>query len=163
MSNKTIADVEKGREKTGTPGTGKRRGRGFRARVATTLAIMAGVFVLVGSPASASAAHHNTDPLSTGCANGATTIHAGTVGSIAYEIRYSAVCGTNWVRVPQLNGTVYMLIRSHWGGSAVGGYQTGSGGSHWTPQVYAPGSTCITYWVQQIGGGDPATGNVTLC
>lgn len=163
MSNHMIADMEKVPETTRTPGTRQRPRRGFRVRVVTVLAAMASLVALVGSPASASAAHHDTDPLSTGCANGATTIHSGTVGSIAYEIRYSAACGTNWVRIPQLHGTVYMLIRSHWAGSAVGGYQTGSGGTHWTPQVYAPGSTCITYWVQQIGGGDPATGNVTLC
>lgn len=119
---------------------------------------------LSGGTALAGPEHHNTDPLGTGCSNSLTqTIKTGSVGSITYEIRYSPTCGTNWVRIPKLFGTVYMLIRSDWGGQAQGGYQTGSGGTHWTPQVYAPDSTCITYWVQQIGGGDPATGNVRLC
>ncbi len=133
------------------------------ARLAVLLSAIAALFVLITGAAAAGSNHHQTDPLSTGCASNASTIRTGSVGGINYEIRYSAACGTNWVRVPALSGTVYMLIRSDWGGNAVGGYQTGSGGSHWTPQVYAPGSTCITYWVQRIGNGDPATGNIRIC
>lgn len=147
----------------------RRVARGYRHRsLGSRFAILAvGVLSLLGvssGVASAGPEHHNGDPLGTGCANSLTkTIKTASVGSITYEIRYSPTCGTNWVRIPKLHGTVYMLIRSDWGGQAQGGYQTGSGGSHWTPQVYAPGATCITYWVQQIGGGDPATGNVRLC
>ncbi|PRY35711.1 DUF2690 domain-containing protein [Umezawaea tangerina] len=139
------------------------RPRSLARRVAVLLTAVAGMLALSTGAAVAGPEHHNTDPLNTGCAANATTITSGTVGGIFYEIRYSAACGTNWVRVPALNGTVYMVIRSDWGGGAVGGQQTGSGGSHWTPQVYAPGSTCVTYWVQRVGNGDPATGNVRLC
>jgi hypothetical protein len=140
------------------------RKRPLLTRLGLVLAAVAGMVTMLSAPASAGPGDHGTDPLASGCANGASTIRTGTVGSISYEIRYSAACGTNWVRVPHLYGTVYMLIRSDWGGPALGGYQSDSGGgSHWTPQVYAPGSTCITYWVQQIGGGDPATGNVRIC
>lgn len=132
-------------------------------KIAALLGTTTALLALTTGSATAGPEHHNTDPLGTGCASGASTIRSGSVGGINYEIRYSAACGANWVRVPALSGTVYLLIRSDWGGSAVGGYQTGSGGSHWTPQVYAPGSTCVTFWVQRIGSGDPATGNVRLC
>lgn len=134
------------------------------ARVVIMLAAVVGLLAVSAGPALAGPGHHNTDPLATGCSSSAYTVRSGTVGSIYYEVRYSSACGTNWVRVPNLYGTVYMVIRSDWGGSAVGGYQTGSGGVHWTPQVYAPGTTCSTYWVQQIGSnGNPATGNLRVC
>lgn len=144
-------------------GPSRRRGKTIVARVVVLLAAIVAILTASTQMALAGPQHHNTDPLGTGCASGASTISSGSVGGINFEIRYSSACGTNWVRVPSLNGTVYMVIRSDWGGSAVGGYQSGSGGTHWTPQVYAPGSTCITYWVQRIGNGDPATGNVRVC
>lgn len=104
-----------------------------------------------------------TDPLNTGCAAGAATAYSGSVAGMAYEIRYSSACGTNWVRIPSLDGGVHMVIKSAWGGGVVGGSQWGSGGGHWTPQVYAPGSTCITFYVERLISGSPNTRNIRLC
>lgn len=88
-------------------GRSQRRGRTIAARAMVLLAAIVAMLTASTQAARAGPQHHNTDPLGTGCAASASTIATGSVGGINYEIRYSSAGGTNWVRVPQLYGTVY--------------------------------------------------------
>ena len=120
--------------------------------------------VLVGvgvAPANATSGtgYDGTDPASTGCASNSTVIYSQNLyigGTSAYvgamEIRYSAACQTNWVRVYNASSSAtvsnkYVERRAQ--GSLTYFAQnvpdTYIGWSYGV-QVYAPGSTCI--WVQ---------------
>lgn len=126
-----------------------------RVRIArVVIAAVAAFGLVVGSalPASAAQSHNGLDPLASGCANGASTIAtfamknptSGSTIALA-EVRYSPACQTNWVRVtnPYPSGTVTltMVITAQNGNNT--GAVTTANGQHWSPMVYAPGSTCI--------------------
>ncbi|WNV87201.1 DUF2690 domain-containing protein [Umezawaea sp. Da 62-37] len=130
--------------------------------------------VLAGAPvAQAGPQHHGTNPATTGCANGSTAIASRPVTD-AYgahvtdvEVRYSASCGTNWIRLynPVPGTTAYKSIRAQ-GGDWLP--VEADGGTVWSysMQVYAPGSTCIEFSVMIQGPGyqaDTGPYSIVIC
>lgn len=112
-----------------------------------TVPIAIAVLAVLGpTPAFAGPEHHGKDPVASGCNSDAKTIGTRGIHDTWIEFRYSPRCGTNWIRWPQLKGEAYTTLTSDWNKSSpVVMRQTGNGGAHWTPMVYAPGSTCLTY------------------
>ncbi len=142
---------------------------GFGAAV-----LMAAAALLPASAASAAGySYDGTDPAQTGCANGATTLPGypkpimdvdTQVGT--YEVRYSASCGTNWVRVNNWYSSGTALVRMIFAREGAGGYyitDETANGAMWTTQVYAPGSTCVVYqiFVTTNGGSYSSLGEIS--
>ncbi|PKZ63544.1 hypothetical protein CYJ73_20990 [Gordonia terrae] len=127
----------------------------------------AGVAVATGVAAPAQA-YPSGDPSATGCANGASTIWKNTyLGAGTVEVRYSPGCGTNWVRVSgATNRQSEAGIYSSYSGWQWSPSYSKSPSQYWTPMVYAPGSTCVTFRVKMQNGngiGITDTGNKQLC
>lgn len=136
------------------------------ARVALLALVAAGATLLPAGPATA--AQHTwdlTNPANTTCANDARTLAGypkpimyGTSQVGTYEIRYSPSCGTNWLRVnnwyPSGAAKVRMIFARE-GGSGYRITDETANGAMWTPQLYAPGSTCIAYQVFVTTNGEP--------
>lgn len=106
--------------------------------------------------------YHLKEPQAAGCTADARTIATRPFSGMTLQVRYSAKCGTNWLRVEGMRGTVNFYIKSDMYSSAVDGTQTGSGGIHWSNQVHAPGSTCINFEAKSLSTGQ-GTGRQRLC
>lgn len=115
-----------------------------------SLALLLALFV---PPSQASVWDDATDP-AVRCAADAKTIRTvpmrppGGGAIVTYaEIRYSPMCGTNWLRInnPFRDGshTVQMSLRRV--GNAGNMWYPNRQGLLWTDNVYAPGSTCVEY------------------
>lgn len=140
-----------------SPRRESRRSLSHRVRVtlATTAVVGAlAVSGLVGSPAQAGPNHHGTEPVASGCANGAYTIATRKMPyrNMTLEVRYSPACATNWIRIPQMYGGVRFYLASDAMGPSIAVTQSGS---HWTNQVYAPGSTCIGFQATSVNDNIP--------
>ncbi|TFD37070.1 DUF2690 domain-containing protein [Cryobacterium sp. TMT2-10] len=114
------------------------------------------------SSANAAPSHHNTGPVSTGCATDARTIRTFGVDATTWvDVRYSPKCGTNWLRFSNNAKTGWLKITSDWNPSVpVEKYVNPGDSVYWSNQVYAPGSTCITVQAS-IRSGWPGTWNAT--
>lgn len=140
--------------------------RSWQTRLSVLLAALAVLSGLaVGTAPAANAA--STDPLSSGCSNGATTIWSQTyLGYGRVEVRYSPSCGTNWVRISQATGRPAEagIFSAPSGWKYTPSYQQ-SPESFWTPMVSAPGSTCVTFFANFVNanGQRLSTGNKQLC
>jgi hypothetical protein len=115
------------------------------------------MFVPASSASAAMYTYDGTDPAQTPCAADAVTLpgypkpimYAAATQVGTYEVRYSPSCGTNWLRVNNWYSSGYASVRMIFGRD--GNYSTitdeTANGVMWTPQVYAPGSTCVAYQV----------------
>jgi len=113
--------------------------------------------------------YDGTNPASTPCANDAETLPGypkdiyspdGTTEVGTYEIRYSPSCGTNWLRVDNFYPSGTALVRMLFGRDGASGYYLDdetANGDMWTPQVYAPGSTCVDYEIFPVSNDDSYT------
>lgn len=125
-----------------------------RATSFAAAAVLAGALTIANvAPASATSGYgyDGTDPSATGCSNSAITIASGTLtdpfthaATGNWEVRYSNVCGTNWVRAYSYNSS---YIVKKWIQRTSDGYALSDddvyAGWTWGRQLYAPGSTCI--------------------
>lgn len=140
--------------------------RSWRTRLSAlsaTAVVITGL--AVGAAPAANAA--STDPLSSGCSNGASTIWSQAyLGYGKVEVRYSPTCGTNWVRITQATGRPAEagIYSGPSGWQYTPSYQQ-SPASFWTPMVSAPGSTCVTFYANFVNANGQrfGTGLKQLC
>ncbi|MEV0354791.1 hypothetical protein AB0H71_01880 [Nocardia sp. NPDC050697] len=142
-----------------------------RSGMVTVGAVLALCGVLGAGPAGADMSLNGTDPVATGCAAKATVTanlplpdERGETTALTLRVLRSAACNTNWVEIdnPYPAAEVHTLI-------AVAAtdilYQRTAArtGRHVSPQVFAPGRTCIkvsatvTEAGRVLAGGGPAT------
>ena len=142
------------------------RARTWRTRLSALLATtVALVGLAVGAAPAANAA--STDPLSSGCSNGASTIWSQTyLGYGKVEVRYSPSCGTNWVRITQATGRPAEagIYSASSGWQYTPSYQQ-SPDTFWTPMVSAPGSACVKFYANFVNANGQLlqTGTKQLC
>lgn len=114
--------------------------------------------ILVGTaagPVFAGPQHNNTDPARTGCNSNARLIATRPIETefgqvVSYvDVYYSLSCTTNWIRVRN-NPAGGLAVKYLWasnGNTTTAQSDYGSGSSY-SYQVYAPGSTCISFQVK---------------
>ena len=136
-------------------------------RLAALAAAAAATGALALGGAGTAQAYPSGDPLSSGCASDARPVWSAGVGGATVEVRYSARCGTNWVRITGAGGRASEArIYSNYSNWQYTLSYANSPNQHWTPMVYAPGSTCVTFEavVQNPGKVTASrTGFKTLC
>lgn len=103
---------------------------------------------------------NNKDPEATGCDSGATTVASTKTSYGELDLRWSAACQTNWVRItgypggtPLLEFEVLDATRD--GNSNPIYYYAGTGaGTHWGNMVYSPAADCAEGLVAFHSSGD---------
>ncbi|QHF21699.1 DUF2690 domain-containing protein [Rathayibacter sp. VKM Ac-2762] len=142
--------------------------RSLRSRLSSVLAasVVLTATAIGGAPA-ANAAPTSGDPLATGCSTSASTIYMRNyLGYGKVEVRYSSSCQTNWVRITNAGGRQAEAgIYSASSGWKYSPSYASAPNEFWTPMVYAPGTTCITFYAKIAKNPVDVlnTGNVTLC
>ncbi|UVT27722.1 peptidoglycan DD-metalloendopeptidase family protein (plasmid) [Rhodococcus pyridinivorans] len=114
------------------------------------------------APAPASNPQHLKEPVAAGCTADAQIIARRNFSGMALEVRYSPKCGTNWLRIQNMRGSVRFYLKSDAYPQEVTSTQNGTGGTHWTNQVHAPGATCITAEATSLSTGK-GTGRFRIC
>lgn len=114
------------------------------------------------APAPAGNPMHLKEPLAAGCTTDARIIATRQFAGMTLEVRYSPKCGTNWLRIQNMRGNVRFSLKSDAYPQEVTSTQNGTGGTHWTNQVHAPGATCITAEATALSTGQ-GTGKFRLC
>lgn len=112
-------------------------------------------------PAPAGNPLHGKEPVAAGCTADARIIATRQFAGMTLEVRYSPKCGTNWLRIQNMRGSVRFYLKSDAYPQEVTSTQNGTGGTHWTNQVHAPGATCITAEAALSTG--QGTGKFRLC
>ena len=150
-------------------------------RTATAAGVLASVAaaLMVAAPAAQAAPYDGTDPIATGCANGAITIGTRPIKSPqatfgTMEVRYSPSCQTNWIRA-NLNNSYENVTVTKWIDRPAQGNLAQAGSvdtdlaavSSYGKQVYAPGATCVVASVDLSAGGNgvpyATSGRVQFC
>ncbi|OZD12006.1 MULTISPECIES: DUF2690 domain-containing protein [Nocardiaceae] len=135
----------------------------IRLTIVTTVAASWLALALTAAPnAVAGPNHHNTDPAATGCTGDAYTIATRQMPyrNMVVEVRYSPSCATNWLRIQQMYGGVHFYLSSDAMGPSIVESQGGTGGTHWTKQVYAPGATCIGFDARSVNASPSVGGRI---
>jgi hypothetical protein len=117
----------------------------FTALITGILLVPAGAAQAAPSPGvMASCSGHgcdHRDPAAAGCASGTTVADSAQTAYGRVEMRWSAACKTNWLRVPNLpggvSGLVFDITERATGHYDVYRASTGPG-AHWGNMIYAP-------------------------
>ncbi|MFS8096276.1 YjfA family protein [Lentzea alba] len=111
----------------------------------STSLIAAAALVLLAAPDAQAASCSGTgcngkDPVAAGCSSTSVADTAAMFKGGTAELRWSAGCKTNWVRVSNYSGGDSALRITVWSSHGnVGFVAPGTPGNHWGNMVYAPG------------------------